>query len=539
MLTVVRTLSLTTSKIDVLFSDDLDPNIGINNVEVLSTIDSISDATIITVVVENDVLTITFSPIFPNAQYKIVFSSTTSQNFQTVNGEIIAENGNTNVIFIVSPGEEASPVRDAMLEVVPVVYEVDEPTLVRDLITTEADLLQDSLDSLQTVRSANYLSVDVEDERIVRGDGPTDRFTNGGVFEVLRVGSTPSLGTRVGSITFDATRENSFLVSSVTIVNSVVATLPADPISLQSIDVINETVSDDTNQPNFFDGLRIKVANRPVIQVISVTLRRNGALTPYNIETFGYALKSNRFDTDTASINVNLTDQEIDLSSSSLTGLAGGFLQPKAGDEILISYVHKRLGRDITTESVGLSRVREAVREPTPAILTVFDLDNAPIVLPNDTIPATGGVTFLNSQASGGNPAFTAAHPAFLREIAFDIARSPARPGEFSVDHNTGRVFVFGEDLENEGTGLNPPVANYFFREEFVEGLDFTFNSDRDEISINSTRNIIGIEAKTTFTFEDTFEEDEDFRVLSHVEALNERINNRLIGEFKVETLKK
>ena len=76
-----------------------------------------------------------------------------------------------------------------------------------------------------------------------------------------------------------------------------------------------------------------------------------------------------------------------------------------------------------------------------------------------------------------------------MAEIPFDVARSPARPGEFSVDYSTGQVLVFGITLDKEGTGSTPPVADYLFREEFVEGLDFTFNSDRDEISINSTRN--------------------------------------------------
>ena len=65
---------------------------------------------------------------------------------------------------------------------------------------------------------------------------------------------------------------------------------------------------------------------------------RDGEYTEYDIETFGYTLKSNRYDTATASINVNLNDNEIELSSSSITGASGGFLTPKAGDEIYISY---------------------------------------------------------------------------------------------------------------------------------------------------------------------------------------------------------
>lgn len=531
----VRVLSLTTSRIEVLFNDDVDNDITVSNMTITPQFDNIPSVDIVSIDVEDSVVVATFSPLFPNVQYKVTFLSTNTQSFQTINGEIIAEDGNRNSFFISSPGEIQNDIREAMFDVTPEIYPIDEPSNVRNLITVAADQLLKARDEISTTRSANYLSVDVANERIERGDGPIDRLANGGAFEVLRVATSPATGSRTTVLEFNESRINDFRVEDSTIINSVLGSISADPISLQSIDVINEKVSSDIQEPNFFDGLKIRVSNRPIIQVISVTLVRGTTEIPYDIETFGYTLKDNRYDTNTASINVNLRDDEVELSTSSITGQPGGFEAPKASDEIRISYVHKRLGRDIEPDSVQLSSLRQAVREPIPAILNVFTLDNAPVVNSLDEIPVLGGVDFLNTQASNGQPPFSTIHPAFSRELKFDTSRLPAQPGEYSVNYETGEVFVFGVDAANDGTGINPPVASYTFRKVFIPDLDFTFNSDRDEFAANSTRDIPGITANITFSYEDTFAVGEDFRLLTHVEALNERVENRLLRDFTLQ----
>lgn len=531
----VRVLSLSTSRMEVLFNDNVDTNTTVNNISIAPQFDSIPAITVRSVEVEGSTITLNFSPLFPNVQYKVTFSSTEAQSFQTVNGERISEDGNRNAFFISSPGEEQNEIREVMFDDAPDIYPVDEPSTIRNLLTVAADQLQKASEEISTTRSANYLSVDVVDERVERGDGPIDKLRNGGAFEILRVATTPTSGTSTTTLEFDEGRRASFGVESSTIINSILETISSDPISLQSIDVVNEKISSSTDEANFFDGLRVRVANRPIVQVISVTLVRGNTKIPYDIETFGYALKDNRYDTNTASINVNLRDDELELSNSSLTGLPGGFEVPKASDEIRVSYVYKRLGRDVSPESVQLSAVRESIRELVPAIVNRFTLDNAPIVNSLDEIHVRGGIEFLNTQSSDGQPAFSTIHPAFRREIKYDILRLPAQPGEYSVNYETGEVFVFGVDAENDGTGLNPPVASYTYRKVYVPDLDFTFNSDRDEFAANSTRNIPGIDAKITFDYEDNFADGEDFRSLSHVEALNERVENRLVSDFKVE----
>lgn len=535
-LAILRTLKLTVSNIQLLFSDDLDTDIGVANVSITSNISSVSDPEIVSVSVENDILSINFGALFPNVQYRLTFSSTDAQPFQTINGDRITEDGTRNSLFITSPGEDESPIRDSMLEVIPEIYETEQPSLVRTLITSLAGEIEKVADTVNTVEAANYISILVEDERMTRDDGPIDKFTNGGVFEVLRVASVPTGANIFGSLNFDQDRVDSFRVEDDVIINSVIGSLTADPISLQAVDVVSEEVSDNINASNFFSGLKIKVVKGPVIQVISVTLEHDGERIPYDIERFGYTLASNRYDTASGSTNVTLGDREIELSASSITGQAGGFLTPVAGDTLFVSYVYKRLGRDVGPESVALGTLTNVVRELTSALLNGFSLKHAPIVTEDDEIPIRDGVTFLNTQAIEGNPPFSVTHPAFTRELKFDLGRLPARAGEYSVKYETGEVFVFGEDQDNNGTGDAPPAATYIYRKLFIANLDFTFNSDRDELVINSTRNISGIPAKITFEYEDTFAKDTDYRELFHVEALNERVENRLTGDFRVQT---
>jgi hypothetical protein len=536
-LSIIRVVSLTTSQIQILFTDDLDPNIGIGNISIEPLLDNIPDTEVISVEVEDDVLVANFRPIFPKAQYQITLFSTDTQSFQTINGEVITEDDSRNTLIIVSPGESQSDVRDEMLDRLPIVYESEQPSLIRDLIKTVADQFQISSDAIDTVRAANYISVTVENESIIRDDGPTDNFANGGVYEILRVAPSIVSVATAGNVEFDAGREASFSTTSTVIVNPIISTLPSDPVSLQSIDVIREEISDDINQENYFSGLTIKVSQRPIIQVISVTLVRDSQKIEYDIEEFGYTLQDNRYDTVYASRNVNLSDQEIELSSSSITGLSGGFVQPRPGDTMFVSYVYKKLGRDIDPDTVVLSTVVQVVRESTPALLNIFSLGNAPIVLANDEVPVLEGVSFLNATAQDGNPPFTVSHPAFTREIEFDPLKTPNKPGDFSVDYETGEVYVFGETIDGEGTGLSPPVADYYYRKVYTENLDYTFNSDEDEIAVRSSRNVAGTEAKVSFDYEDIFAEGEDFRFLSHIESLNERVDNRLTDDFTISTL--
>jgi len=319
----VRTTEFTVSSIKVLFNDDVDPNVGVGNVIITSVIGSVPNPDIISVAVENDIVTVEFRPLFPNVQYLITFTSIHGQAFQTINGEAITEDGNRNAFFIVSPGDAQNDIRDDLFRDASTLYETGEPTLIRDLLSSLAFEFQKASDAIETTRSANYISVLVEDEAKTRDDGPIDKLDNGGAFEILRVASTPTGSNKSTYVEFNSQRIQSFKSRPPIIVNSIIGTVTSDPISLQAIDVINEKITDDTSKNNHFSGLKIKVSNGPIAQVMSVSLLRDGEYIEYDIERFGYTLQSNRYDNASGSVNVNLSVTELELSSSSITGSSG------------------------------------------------------------------------------------------------------------------------------------------------------------------------------------------------------------------------
>jgi len=395
-LAYVRTIDFTASDMGVLFNDNIDIDVGIANVSIVPSISSVATPEIKSVSVADSLVTITFSPLFSGIKYKVTFTSTTSQNFQTDAGEIISEDGSRNSFFVISPGEE-SEIRDSMFDDVGSTYDTDEPTLVKDLITSMASELERASDSVKTVHASNYLSVLIEDELKTRGNGPTDKLDNGGTFQILRVASTPTSSVKSDNIKFNSSRLSAFGVRDGMYTNSVLSTTTLDPISVQASEIINEEISDDTSEANFFDGLRIKALKCPIIQVISVSLQRDNYFFEYDIEKFGYTLKSNRYDTNSASTNVNLENNEIDLSSDAITGFSGSFTLPRAGDRVFISYIYKNPGREVTASSIVFSRTVSVVRETIDALANKFSLDYFPIVTQSDVVASLNAIDFLNT----------------------------------------------------------------------------------------------------------------------------------------------
>src|SRR5271168_147834 len=106
--TIQRVLSLTTSSIQILFTESIATTVGITNVSLTPQYPSIPTPTILSLIVSDNTLTINFSPLYDNIQYKLTLFSTDTVSFEDVNGDLIAENGNTNVILFVSPGENTA-----------------------------------------------------------------------------------------------------------------------------------------------------------------------------------------------------------------------------------------------------------------------------------------------------------------------------------------------------------------------------------------------------------------------------------------------
>jgi hypothetical protein len=72
------------------------------------------------------------------------------------------------------------------------------------------------------------------------------------------------------------------------------------------------------------------------------------------------------------------------------------------------------------------------------------------------------------------------------------------------------------------------------FENTFQNGLDYNFFSDLNEVAAVDTtdRDLVGSEATISFEYEDGFADGTDFDFASHVESIDERIDNRLISNF-------
>jgi hypothetical protein len=494
------------------FTADLDTLINTSNVVITSITPGVPDPSTLKVVIDGPVLRAYIQPLTPLASYNVTFQSSSSVVFRSEDGQsVLFEDGRTNVPLIIGPEEPADQVRDFLVNFLKdSIYNLDTGTLVRDIINSQSNNLSKAIHDVGQAKNDNYLQFNVVDEAKTRGSGPFDRLNEEGAFEVVRVGTRPGASTSSGSISYDS--------------------FPRGPITLQAITISSETLVAGTG-PSTFNELTLTVANGPVTKLNSVTvIYADHSTATYDIAQFGYQVQNPRYDQDYASTLLTLEDNQFKLSRVILDT---DFVAPVAGDSIIVNYDYKHTGRIIEQDSVAVSQVLDATREPIPPILTEFTLDHSPVVDANDEVENFDGVTWLDPLS---NPPFSGTHPAFIKEVPYKFEGLPANPGEFSIDYNTGRVFVYGEET-NDGTGNYPPVATYKYRNTFDSRIDYTYNPDTYELVASPLRDLATQQAKVSFDFEQTLIPDVDFVAQVHQEALDERVENRINSTIAVSVL--
>lgn len=496
--------------IEIVFTANLSSSIGAANVTIKGAGSNASGLTVRSVSVSGITLTIQTRLMIPGAQYELVLASTSTQVFSGTRGERLVEDGATNHFFFVGI-EEESDTFQSMKASLPSIYDPKVGTFLRDLIMPTAKEIETARHAANEVGAANYVSVEAVDEEITRGAGPYDRFANEGVFKLLRVGATTTSASISGEISYDS--------------------FPLDPISLQQEEVTEETVSNATGSTNGFDGLMVSLSKSPVIKVTSLTLTRGTTTYTYDLAVYRYGLAESKYDSENAYPAFDIEDNQLRLSTAAV---GPDFPLPEGNDIIKVDYVYKRLGRVPSASSVVITSTVPVSRESAPAVATSFFLSHAPIVNQNGGAVTTGGITWLNP-ATNFNPSVK--HPAFVTEIPFSESSLPSLPGEFAVNYLTGQVIVFGVDGSGtDGTTVVPPVATYWFLKTFQNGLDYNLFTDLWEVAAVPGRDLEGSAAAISFMYEETFAEGTDFLFASHVEQIDERVENRLIGNFGLKT---
>jgi hypothetical protein len=491
--------------IKVRFSAPLAEDIGKSNILIESEINNVPDVEVLNVFIRDEILEIETLPHTPFARYKVTFRSTNAVKFRSYDEhQFLIEDDRSNVVKVLGAENDYNPTRDLFVSYLGgpnSVYNLSRETVIRTILNQVSDMLNKAKADVRQAKTANYLEVEIKDERKTRRYGPWDRLLQEGAFEVTRVGLTPTNETLDGVIPFDY--------------------FPKEPITLQ-----REVVTDEVLVLGYGSGtyndITLTLKKKPVTKVTSIQIKyENGNVWTYNIESLGYRINDPKYDPYGRRL-VTLSNNQIKLNEDIKED--SSFVLPGGTDTIIVSYEYKSLGRVIATNSVEVIEVVQQIREPAPALTTMFTVKNAPIVTSTDGTPSSGGIIFYDPYSV---TPFRNTPSAFVNEIPFREGGLPSRPGDYSVDYETGRVFVYGA-VDNDGTGYLPPTMTYYYRKTYVLNLDYTYVPEFRDLVASPLRELIGKTAKINYKYEQTLVPDIDYKANVHVETRDERILNRL-----------
>lgn len=487
------------------FTANLTDKLTVDNVSVIGMNSSIPDAEVLSLVVDQDILTINVLPLTPYGQYQIQFRSTTNNLFTSADGRfLLFEDGKTNVKNILGPENPANQIRNNLIyQLKDNIYNLDRGTFVREILNqVSSNILKAKYDVGQT-KNENYLSYTVLDEKKNRGNGPFDHLTEEGAYEVIRVGKAPT----------NATIQNIFSYTN----------FPFDIITLQAVQTTENLIAANEGSGTF-NKLVLTLSNNPITIINSITIKYQDNTTyDYNIRSMGYRINNSIYDTLFASTLLTLNDDQIQLNEVVLEDPL--FKIPGNGDIVSVEYQYKSLGRDVDDDSVEVVEIIDSVREATPALTNQFTLQNFPVVNSNGNVANSNGIVFLDPHSE---TPFLTIHPAFTKELPFRFEALPSNPGEYSVDYESSKVYVFGSDDSGTGTGNFPPAATYKYLKTYNKGLDYTYDDPSSNLVANPLRDLIGKTIKIRFNFQQNLVPGVDFQELIHKEIIDERVENRI-----------
>lgn len=503
---------LNESTIIAEFSASLNVFINSSNIEITSNNTSIENPVILKVSVKNNELTIKTSALQPYSPYFIKFKSSTVP-FKSKNGtDFLQEDDFNNVYLILGAEETVNEIRDALIsDLDSNIWDASPGTLIRDIYNLYSKNFKRAQADIRQAKNENYLSFTVDQERKVRGEGRSDRLNEESAYNIIKVSKFQDNKLFNGKLSYKK--------------------FPLDVISLQQTDATEQLTPG--NSVGNYDNLLLKLNNSNILKVNSIKIEySNGNVYNYPLDELGYFIKNDFYDQSLATINASLLDNEVLLSNNIL--LDDSFVKPINNDKIVINYSFKSLNKIIQEDSINVCQVKNIIREEVEPILNIFNLKNFPIVNSSGKIETLNNISFLNPKS---NPPFSGIHPAFTKEILFRLERLPNTPGEYSVDYNTGTVYVFGADSLANGTGEYPPVANYKYKKTFIKNLDYGY----DALSYNLTRlplrDLANQEAYIEFSYENLLTPNVDYIAETHKESLNERVQNRISSANSLKVL--
>jgi hypothetical protein len=515
-LRILNAQVIDSSNIDITFTEKLSRDLVTANVSIIADTPNVPSSKVLSVKVSQNILSLVCQPLTPLATYFLQLQSVPLHPFISLNGDAkVSEDGVTNKFLINGPLDTDNPVKNFLSSFYNGnIYKTeDDNTIVSKYLKSLAINLSRALYDIRQVKNENYLSVEVKDERKVRGPGPFDRLGEEGAYKIERVGRSPTGASANAAFAFDA--------------------FPSSPVTLQkqtAPETLTATSADEVGQFNI-NSLILNLEHAPVTKVESVvfTLSTVNPIYVYNIETLGYQILDARYDQDFGFSYHQLTNNQIRLNDSILS-------DPNFSlDSILkvdVLYEYKDQGIVVDPNTVSVYTVPEAKREVLPPIINVFSLQHAPIVNADGTTSGLGGVTFMDPNTS----VVGAKHPAFLSEIPFRFNALPSAPGQYAIDYELGQVYVFGEDLSNSGTGPSPPLATYLYKFTYKPEQDYVFDPDTSDLVSLPLGTLVDAQGTIVFKYEQVLIPNIDYKANLHLEILTERAENRLLAVNVIKT---
>jgi hypothetical protein len=180
--------------ITVVFTADLFEEIGSQNVQIMSQTPGVPSSEVLKATVAGNTLQIVCQPLTPLASYFIIFISTTTIQFKSLNGTaVMPMDGVINKQLIIGPITTANPIQQYLLNYFQYnVYNLENDSIISNYINGLSTLLAQSLYSIRQAGNENYLSYTITDELHTYDGAPFDRLNEESAYEVLRVGKTPT-----------------------------------------------------------------------------------------------------------------------------------------------------------------------------------------------------------------------------------------------------------------------------------------------------------------------------------------------------------
>lgn len=509
ILRILNVEIIDSSNIAITFTSKLTKNLIISNCNIIPDNSNIIEPSVLSLNVNDAVLTITCQPLTNLEPYYITFKSIENYPFTSINGDFkISEDNVSNRYLILGPIEQNNLIQTYLKNYLrDNIYDIDDNnTIVSKYIRSLSENLSRALYDIRQVKNENYISTDIIDERKIRSDGPFDRLNEESAYEVVRVATTKTDANNIKSIS--------------------IASPTSSPITLQQQSTLESLTSGSTDEFKIFNinDLILNLSNYPVTKVTSIvfTLNTNIPIYVYDITKLGYQILDSKYDKDFGFTYQSILNNQIKLNESILSDT---LFSINSIIKIDVKYEYKNLGLNINN-SVSVFTSKESVRETLPPIINIFSLKYAPIISSDGSSITSGGILFTDPNTNITN----AKHPAFVNEIEFRLNALPNIAGQYSIDYINGRVYVYGASSKNDGTGAFPPLATYNYKYTYKADQDYTYDQDLMDLVALPNGNLFNNNATISFNYEQVLVPGIDYNANIHIESLNERINNNLLA---------